>query len=162
MEKQEACGENVVVGAWGPVVSNTSQTLQMPPPRQKHDSAEEAEKLAAHAALIKKAKKGELKESSLTCSLKIEWAENDLMNLVRPGVEQYQKIRSPVGASASKSNNLLRNTFSQEVYNEFLKYKIEKKQQNAIKEVILEEQDELLDELRAVKQEAPPAGFMRT
>jgi hypothetical protein len=96
----------------------------MPPPRQKHDSAEEAEKLAAHAALIKKAKKGELKESSLTCSLKIEWAENDLMNLVRPGVEQYQKIRSPVGASASKSNNLLRNTFSQEVYNEFLKYKI--------------------------------------
>jgi hypothetical protein len=44
----------------------------MPAPRQKHDQAEEAEKLEAHAALIKKAKKGELKESSLTCSLKIE------------------------------------------------------------------------------------------
>jgi len=56
----------------------------------------------------------------------------------------------------------LQNTFSQKGYNEFLKKKIEKKQQNAIKEVILEEQDELLDELRAVKQEAPPAGFMRT
>lgn len=94
--------------------------------------------------------------------MKIEWAENDLMNLVRPGVEQYQKIRSPVGASASKSNNLLRNTFSQEVYNEFLKYKIDKKQQNAIKGVILDEQDELLEKLRAIKQEAPATGFMRT
>jgi hypothetical protein len=84
------------------------------------------------------------------------------MDLVRPGVEQYQKIRSPVGASASKSNNLLRNTFSQEVYNEFLKYKIDKKQQNAIKGLILDEQDVLLDQLKAVKEEAPASDFMRT
>lgn len=98
----------------------------------------------------------------MTCSLKIEWAENDLMNLVRPGVEQYQKIRSPVGASASKSNNLLRNTFSQEVYNEFLKYKIDKKQQNAIKALILDDVDELLGQLRDVKQQSPPPEFMRS
>jgi hypothetical protein len=31
--------------------------------------------------------------------------------------------RSPVGAAASKNNNLLRNTFSLEVYQEFLKFK---------------------------------------
>jgi hypothetical protein len=35
--------------------------------------------------------------------------------------------RSPVGASASKSNNLLKNTFSLEVYKEFLKSKADKK-----------------------------------
>jgi len=35
--------------------------------------------------------------------------------------------RSPVGASASKSNNLLKNTFSLEVYKEYLKSKADKK-----------------------------------
>jgi len=41
-----------------------------------------------------------------------------------------------VGASASKSNNLLRNTFSQEVYDEFLAYKKEKKNQKHEKKLI--------------------------
>ena len=34
---------------------------------------------------------------------------------------------SPVGAASSKSPNLLRNTFSVEMYGEFLKYKKMKK-----------------------------------
>ena len=66
-----------------------------------------------------------------------------------------------MGSSASKSNNLLRNTFSQEVYNEFLKFKQEKKQQNAIKGVILEEIEENLEELRSIKRDTLPPEILR-
>lgn len=40
--------------------------------------------------------------------------------MIRPGVSGYQTTHSPTNASNSKSQFLLRNTFSYEAYQEFL------------------------------------------
>ena len=48
-------------------------------------------------------------------------------------MQQYQANRSPVGASSSKNNNLLRNTFSLAVYQEFLNWKKNSKRKEAEK-----------------------------
>lgn len=43
--------------------------------------------------------------------------------IILPSLHQFQNQRSPKGASLSKSSFLLRNSFSLEIYQEFLKWK---------------------------------------
>jgi hypothetical protein len=60
-----------------------------------------------------------------------------------PSLQQQQNSKSPVGASSSKSGNLLRNTFSMEVYQEFLKFKTDKANQKREAATIEKEMDEI-------------------
>jgi len=69
-----------------------------------------------------------------------------------PCIQQHQSTKSPQCSSASKSSNLLRNSFSLEIYHEFLKYKKEKKQKAEEILHIEEEQRITLDKLFEIGQ----------
>lgn len=56
-----------------------------------------------------------LPDNTFTHSLK-KAHDLEFINSIMPSIQQIVSTRSPRGAAASKSNNLLRNTFSLEVY----------------------------------------------
>ena len=119
--------------------------------RAIHPEAIIAEKNNAAIEDILKAKRDGLAENQFTSDLKIVTGANGaLMQQIMQGIQQQQRTRSPVGASQSKSNHLLRNTFSQEVYDEFLAYKKEMKNQKQEKRVILHHQQKAKEKLMEV------------
>ena len=65
--------------------------------------------------------------------------DKNFQDLVKPCLREYQTTHSPANSSSSKSQLLLRNTFSYEAYQEFLKIRNFKKQvrdrRNELKEI---------------------------
>ena len=74
-----------------------------------------------------------LEESSFTYAL-TKTHDKGFQDKIMPALQQDQNNRSPAGCSQSKSFNLLKNTFSLEVYNEFLKWKVAEKNRKVLKE----------------------------
>ena len=133
--------------------------------RAIHPEAIIAEKNNAAIEEILKAKRDGLAENQFTSDLKIVTGANGaLMQQIMQGIQQQQRTRSPVGASQSKSNHLLRNTFSQEVYDEFLAYKKEMKNQKHEKRIIRHHQQvakEKLQEVAYKKASISPKFFKK-
>ena len=78
---------------------------------------------------MRKAKKDRLVENQFVFSLKaLKMDTNkDYMKLIMPSIQDQQSTKMPQNASISKSYNLLHNTFSIEVYEQFEKHKKERK-----------------------------------
>ena len=74
---------------------------------------------------LEKAKNEDLIENSFTFSLG-HVCDKQFMQLILPSIQQHMATRAPCGASWSRCSNLLRNSFSLEVYKEFLKDKTTK------------------------------------
>ena len=95
---------------------------------------------------LAKVKNTRLVENSFTYSLS-QAQDKQFIDKLIPSIQKYQQTRSPVGASSSKSNNLLRNTFSMEVYQEFLKFKKDKAKKRQWAKIFEESQVQTLEKL---------------
>ena len=90
-----------------------------------------------HDQMIKdtlKTKKDRLVENTFVFSLKALRMDTnkEIMKMIMPSIQDQQATKLPTGASLSKSYNLLRNTFSIEVYEQFEKHKKQKRESRAI------------------------------
>ena len=96
------------------------EIAKLPLPREKDRlqilNEETNKKLTA---ALRDAKCEKLVEDGFSFSLS-RCMDNNFQAMIRPGVSRYQTTHSPTNASNSKSQFLLRNTFSYEAYQEFL------------------------------------------
>ena len=71
----------------------------------------------------------------------------DYMKLIMPSIQDQQSTKMPQNASISKSYNLLHNTFSIEVYEQFEKHKKERKDNSHVVKQIAEHKKMTQDKL---------------
>lgn len=100
---------------------------KLPKPREKSITQkiqEQTNKKLSDA--LKKAKSNKLQEDSFSFSL-TRCMDKQFADMVKPSIQNYQAHHSPINSSSSKSQFLLRNTFSYEAYQEFLTMRAQKK-----------------------------------